>query len=362
MNTPLVPWIPLAMIALASCGPGEIVEITGRRIVSADSRPVQPGVSTATRFGASSAPAPVESPFRWNLPEGWIDLGASGLRVANLQPAGNPDAECTLTLLGGTGGGMEANINRWRSQMGLDPMGEGEVDELPRMGLLGAEAVRVEFDGAYAGMGTEARPDWSLLGAIMVTERVTIFVKMTAPLEVMAAERSNFDAFCASVTIEMAGTDAHGASSASAAAPKSNPTHSYDLPEGWSELPPAGMRSVNLRVGKETQCFLIELAGEAGGLLANVNRWCNEMGEQVFDDTALESLERVPCLGGEGVLLELTGDYQGAVGKGSTDSGLLGMLLVRDSGSVFVKMVGPREEVQAAQSEFIAFVQSLKKL
>ena len=119
-------WTAMAVgLACLACAPADVVEIEGRRIVSAASRPVRTGLSTAQRFGAP-APEAQGSPLSWTLPPGWQELQASGMRLANLRPAGHPDAECTLVILGGDGGGLEANVNRWRrEQMGLEPLAPG---------------------------------------------------------------------------------------------------------------------------------------------------------------------------------------------------------------------------------------------
>ena len=79
-------WASVAVgLTCLACAPPDVVEIEGRRIVSAASRPVMTGLSTAQRFGAR-APETQESPLSWTLPPGWQELQASGMRLANLRP------------------------------------------------------------------------------------------------------------------------------------------------------------------------------------------------------------------------------------------------------------------------------------
>ena len=52
------------------------------------------------------------------------------MRLVNLRPAGDPSAECSLVVLGGDGGGLTANVNRWGDQMGLGPLSEEEVERM----------------------------------------------------------------------------------------------------------------------------------------------------------------------------------------------------------------------------------------
>jgi hypothetical protein len=292
------------------------------------------------------------------------------MRLANLRPAGHPDAECTLVILGGNGGGLEANVNRWRQeQMGLEPLTPGAVQELPLMNLLGAGATRVELNGTYSNMGSEPHPDWGLLGAILVSDRFTIFVKMTGPAALVANEAGAFDAFCGSLQVQMQGQagaappspgsgpvlQSPGAGATGVSSPGgSRGAFDFILPDGWREQPPGGMRVVNLEAGNSAECYVVELAGEAGGLKDNIARWCGQVGAQALGDAAVAALPTIQCLGASCPLLELLGEGQ--------SSALYGVLLVRPEGSTFVKMVGSRDELLAERAGFVAFVQSLEKV
>ncbi|HIK59823.1 MAG TPA: hypothetical protein EYF98_03940 [Planctomycetes bacterium] len=363
-------WASVAVgLACLACGPADVVEIEGRRIVSAANRPVRTGLSTAQRFGASTTETQ-EAPLSWTLPPGWQELQASGMRLANLRPAGHPDAECSLVILGGSGGGLVANVNRWRQeQMGLEPLAPGAVEQLPVMNLLGAGAARIELNGTYTNMGSEPRSDWGLLGAILVSERFTIFVKMTGPAALVANETSAFEAFCGSLQVQMPGqagtapptlgsgpvvqSQGAGATGASRSG-GSRGVFDFSLPDGWRERPPGGMRVVNLEAGASAECYVVELPGEAGGLKDNITRWCGQVGAQPLGDAAVAALPTIRCLGEDCPLLELLGEGQ--------SSALLGVLLVRPEGSTFVKMLGPRDELLAERAGFIAFVESMERV
>jgi hypothetical protein len=365
-------WTTMAVgLACLACGPADEIEIEGRRIVSAASRPVETGWSTAQRFGAR-VPQSTQPPLSWTLPAGWDELQTSGMRLANLRPAGNPDAECSLIILGQDGGGLAANVNRWRQeQMGLGPLAPDEVQDLPLINLLGAGATRVALTGTYTNMGSPPRAGWGLTGAILVSDRFTIFVKMTGPAPLVAAEGDAFDAFCSSLRVRLPGQarggnppDATRTASVQQTAPDPPPEDAYpndagsafgfSLPSGWREQPPRGMRVVNLEAGTGAQCYVVEMAGEAGGLTDNINRWCGQVGAPAMGDAAAAALPRIQCLGQACPLIELTGAQQ--------DSALLGVLLIRPEGSLFVKMIGPRDELLAEREAFVAFVQSLERV
>jgi len=111
------------------------------------------------------------------------------------------EAECYVTLLGGAGGGVVANINRWRDQMGAEVLSEAQIAALPRIPFLGGEAVLVEIPGAYVGMGDADVPAALLLGAVCMLEDASVFVKMTGPRATVEAEREAFQEFCGSMEL-----------------------------------------------------------------------------------------------------------------------------------------------------------------
>lgn len=160
---------------------------------------------------AASAPAG----FEWQAPAGWTDAGMKGLRLANFVAGPAGEAECYVTVLGGTGGGVAMNVNRWRAQLGLAEATEEEIAALPKISMLGGEGVLVDVEGTYGGTSDgvhtsgETRESYRLLGAIVQRPNDAVFVKMTGPAGVVAGERENFVQFAGSVR-EAAATGAAG--------------------------------------------------------------------------------------------------------------------------------------------------------
>ncbi len=151
--------------------------------------------------GASAAPPPPPSPaaLRWKVPDGWTAAPPRSRRVVTVRPDGHADVECYVTVLGGDGGGLAANINRWLDQVGLPPLDEPGIAALPQIPVLGGKAPLVEATGTFTGMAGEARTGFGLLGAIRSLGAESVFVKMTGPAEVLRAERARFLEFCASL-------------------------------------------------------------------------------------------------------------------------------------------------------------------
>ena len=98
-----------------------------------------------------------------------------------------------------------ANVNRWRSQLGLEPLDAAAVDQLPKAKFMRDMAVLIDFEGTYSGMGGgEGRPGWRMLGLLLVEPQGSAFFKATGPSALLAAERENFLKLAASLRIETA--------------------------------------------------------------------------------------------------------------------------------------------------------------
>jgi len=65
--------------------------------------------------------------LKWTLPKGWTRTAGSGMRFATLMAPGPGKAEISVVMLPGAAGTELANVNRWRSQIGLPPLDLGAL-------------------------------------------------------------------------------------------------------------------------------------------------------------------------------------------------------------------------------------------
>jgi hypothetical protein len=169
--------------------------------------PVKLGATDAERFGVSAkdfappagAAATANAGYEYDLPQGWSALPAAQFREVNLRVGGEANAECYMTTLGGGGGGLEPNVNRWRQQLSLPPMSSEQIAQLPSTTWFGAPATLVDIEGEWGGMsGEHSAKDWRLVGLLQITGDRARFLKMTGPREVIARELENFQRLVAS--------------------------------------------------------------------------------------------------------------------------------------------------------------------
>jgi hypothetical protein len=365
----------LALVALAllpACGGEGVETMDPPRWRDAWDPPAASDADAARRLGFTRTREDGPPEFAWDAPEGWEPLPPSPFRAAGFRVAGRDDATISVSI---TGGGVLANLNRWRDQMGLEPVTEAALGDLPRRPLLGGSAVVVDLAGDYEGMGgTGAVPAARLLGLIATLPVGTVFVKMVGPGAVVGDERDRFEAFATSLRLEAAPHghedvpfEGHPPIPGPAPAPARPPTVPkirWTVPPGWVEVPPRPehrIRVVTVRPegASATECYVTVLTGLAGGVAANLNLWRDQMGQEPLSEAEFAALRRVPVLGDSGVYLRVEGRYRGKVDEDVADAMLLGLVCVRDDDTVFVKMTGPTAEVAPAEEGFLDFVRSL---
>lgn len=131
----------------------------------------------------------------------------------------------------------------------------------------------------------------------------------------------------------------------------------WTLPSGWSESRGGGgMRYATLRspVAGKVDVSVTVLSGEAGGELANVNRWRNQIGLPPLDAAALAAARKpVRAKLGPVSLYDFTSE-------GAQRSRVVAGFTVVEGNTWFVKMSGDEGPVGAARPDFVRIVESLR--
>lgn len=409
----IVPLCAALALLAAGCGKGEARrEIAAVRDAGPQDVRVPVGMSTKDRLGLGGMQGQVmasqggASNYAWTAPEGWEELAPSPMRLANFRVAGDENTECYFTVLGGDGGGLKANIDRWLKQMGQEPMSEETVAALPKKPLLGKDALFVEIDGAYGGMGGEnPQSDYKMLGAILIEGGQAFFVKMTGPASVVEGEKERFDTFCATLHDHAShGEGAHdqgdtGQAPAQDGMPAGHPPIGGDTaaagqalsqdgmpaghppidgntaiagqpsssgltwtaPSHWQQSGDRPMRDVTYTVGDgAVECYVATLGGPAGGVEANLNRWQSQMGQPPLSPADIAALPKITIFDQETALLQVKGNFTGMGGETLTDQMLLGVVAPLGGKTIFVKMTGPEAVVSPEVDDFVSFCESLK--
>jgi hypothetical protein len=159
---------------------------TASASAQATSRPGQ------TSESKDHADVPVFKP-----PQGWRSVETSPVTLARFEiGVDNRRGVVTVTRLAGEGGGLVPNINRWRSQLGLEPLQDDDARKAvkaTRVGGIDATAVDIE------GLSIDGKPAQRILAVILKHIDSTWFFRLSGPADLVVHERANFTRFLESV-------------------------------------------------------------------------------------------------------------------------------------------------------------------
>jgi hypothetical protein len=137
------------------------------------------------------------SPFAWEIPQGWTQQsGASSMRLATFAVTGGQSANPYVTSiisLSGEAGGLSANVNRWREQVGLPPQDDQSIQKASR------SAKSSLGDFRWFEIINDQSPDKGMLVAVLPVGGQTLFVKFTAPKDVLTQNQAKFLSLCKSI-------------------------------------------------------------------------------------------------------------------------------------------------------------------
>ena len=143
------------------------------------------------------ASAPAAGPaLTWTAPAEWRAKPASAMRKGSyaVPGEGGVEADLSITAFPGDVGGELANVNRWRGQVQLPPLGEADLGgAISHVAQNGLPFTLADF---AAGNGSKSQ---RILGAIVPYADSTWFFKLTGPDALVAKSKPDFLAFLKTV-------------------------------------------------------------------------------------------------------------------------------------------------------------------
>lgn len=128
----------------------------------------------------------------WTAPAHWQERAPGSIRKGSYTVSGEAGSgDLSITAFPGDTGGLHANVNRWRGQIGLAPVGNAEVEAA--LEHIDANGLHIDFVDLSGPQGMR------LLGAIVPLERETWFFKLTGPEALLAKERQAFRDFISTI-------------------------------------------------------------------------------------------------------------------------------------------------------------------
>jgi hypothetical protein len=300
----------------------------------------------------------------YDVPEGWENIRhEEGMRFATLLVKdGQEQFEVSIIPLGGGAGGVAANVQRWRLQLGL---GQATQEELAKQitemkGRDGTPGLIIDMTGPGPD-GNTLGPQ-RILAAIFTQGGQSWFIKTMGNADFIGKYRDGFVKVCESVRFEGGRPDASGTvQSAERAMPTTaEPPHGsepmtrlpdWKIPEGWQQEPrprPFSVVSFVVRRDGEEAVLTVSPLSSEPQHLNNVNRWRGQLGLMPVENLD-ETSTPVTVSGGQGVMVDLEGQ----------DRRTLGVILPHAGATWFFKLMGPPAVIAAEKGAFEAFIQSI---
>lgn len=157
--------------------------------------------SQASTASARMDNSPEELYF--DVPEGWERSEGSPLRYASFRIAkeGLPPADFSITRFPGDAGGLAANVNRWRRQLGLEPWDNQQLAE--RAKVLQANGLEITtFDLKPESPEEKEKSSERILAAILQHNNASWFFKLRGDTFLLETQRRKLNSLLRSLRFD----------------------------------------------------------------------------------------------------------------------------------------------------------------
>ena len=251
-----------------------------------------------------------DPPLKWTEPEGWKQVPGPAIRFATLKTGPDPkDLEMTIVALPKTGGAILPNVNRWLGQLEQAPVTEKGLADITRP---------IEIDGRK-GTLVDIQGQVGDKGMMPPMKKAPAIPKRTEPEKLK-----------------------------------------YDVPQGWEKVAPKNQLisdQFNIQDGKDkAEATIVVLPGGAGGELANIQRWRDQVKLPPAADVEelLMDFQKIDTGVGKAGMVDLINPKLEGANR------LIGVIIPTEGSTFFLKLMGPSELVGRNKARLEAFAKSLK--
>jgi hypothetical protein len=301
------------------------------------------------------------------------------MRVGSFKIHGkdNQVADVSVIPLAGLAGGDLDNVNRWRGQVGMEPVTEADLPRLAeKISVDGSDGQLYDLDGRNPGSGDPMR----VLAAVVRRGGTAWFFKMTGDGLLVATEKPAFVGFLKTVRFTVSGPNAGFAATPDELPPSHPPIGgvpgmtgtaqvpgvgqkrpTWKVPAAWKEVPAGPFLVAKFTIaGPDNSQAALNIsmsAGDGGGLAGNVNRWRKQLGLPEAADTDVhQAVKTIDTLDGKASFVELSGTDARSGQKAS----MLAVIVPQDGRIWFYKLMGDVSLVERERNAFTTFVQTTK--
>ena len=305
----------------------------------------------------NTQPDNAQPQLQFAVPPGWQQIAPSQMRVASFTVTNAAGQAADVGVIPLPAGENELDlINMWRDQVQLpattnDDSGTVQVGD--------GTGKLFEFVSTVPIIDQKFRQ--RMMVAMLTRGSTSWFFKITGEDSFVVSQKDVFLQFLKSVSFNEIAPSPLAAAPAPAAGQNDNASSIWTIPPGWQAMPPSQFLLAQYLVqdgDARAEVNVSELAGEGGGLLANMNRWRGQLGLPPIaqEDDFSKMVDSVVVPGGQGELVDMTGTSS----KTGQPSRLIGVVLPQAGQTWFYKLMGDPKLVAAQKDAFIKFIQSAR--
>jgi hypothetical protein len=326
----------------------------------------KPEPAAVAHAGAETVP----EHLHWELPQGWEERSATGVRSANFVINGpnGQHAEVAVMPFKRMGGNDLDFVNLWRTSLGLKPVEASQVADMVQPVAIGSDEGKL-FDVMDKSTETGEPPTTRMIVAMVMRGQTSWFFKLGGDAALVESERDSFKNFLKTVSFEpgpgegSAGSEIGLAQTAPPPAGQGRPGHpQWEVPAGWTELAPTTMILAKFQLtgsdpAAQAEVTVSAFPGDVGGLLANVNRWRGQLGLPPLAEANLpQAVTPLDVADGKAMLVDVSGTET----KTGQPARLVGAIIPHGGKTWFFKLLGNVTVAAEQKDAFLKFVQSAK--
>lgn len=333
--------------------------------------PGHPDVSGSMSDAGIPMTRPATPQLSYTKPAAWTEVPPSTMRVASFKVAGpdGKDVDISVIPLPGLAGSDEANVNRWRGQLGLEALSPEDLQKA---------AETVDVGGQPGALYDIVNPNDNnapvrIIAVIQRRDDTAWFYKMMGDATLVEQQKPAMVEFLKSIKFSAAATtpdqmssgmpEGHPAVGGSplmetdANAPISHEGQpNWQAPADWKEVGGGQFLLAKFLIHDANGAAAVNVsksAGDGGGVDANVSRWRGQLGLGAGGNTAPTPLE---VTSGQAQVVDLLGTSM----QTGQPARLIGVIVTQADQTWFYKLMGDAKTVADQKEAFLKFVQGAK--
>ena len=184
----------LSLSVLAGCSKSEPGPPTPPTMTADDVVPETKPESTEESTSASSERVEIDG-LKFAIPANWEKVELSQMQMGMISARYKlPDAPDATLTLSRSGGGIDANIDRWRGQFE-----QSRPEVLETVSIADKDSSMIDLEGRFSGgFGQPPQDGWRMIGIIVPLSAQGYFIKLTGPTDQIKTIEEEFLAFAKS--------------------------------------------------------------------------------------------------------------------------------------------------------------------